>query len=190
MEYDKELEERTGIFVFENAASIKLCEETIKAFENSKNTFKGKTGSGYNPGTKNSIDFIVNEENFELSRKWYSILEIAMKMIQKKYYYLTRIQYKWSGLQMQKSLKNEGFFRPHCDNDESNPEFSRWFAPIMYLNDVDSGGVTKFPMQGVTIQPKKGTLVIFPSTWQYWHEGTKPISNDKYIITTFGSVPR
>ena len=31
-------------------------------------------------------------------------------------------------------------------------------------------------------------LVIFPSTWKYLHEGVVPKSNDKYIITTFGTL--
>ena len=190
IEFDKELEARTGIFLFENAISDKLCDQTIQEFEASKNKFNGKTGAGYKPGTKNSIDWVVEKDKPEIGQKYFSILEIAMKKIQKKYHYLSRYPYQWSGLQMQKSLKGEGFFRPHTDNDESHPVWSRWFAPIMYLNDVEEGGLTRFPMQGIDIKPKKGTLVIFPSTWQYWHEGTKPISGDKYIITTFGSIPR
>ena len=33
------------------------------------------------------------------------------------------------------------------------------------------------------IKPKKGRLLIFPSTWTYIHGGNTPISNDKYIVT-------
>jgi hypothetical protein len=49
------------------------------------------------------------------------------------------------------------------------------------LNDVQDGGETIF--MNCKIKPKKGRLLIFPSTWTYIHGGNIPISNDKYILT-------
>ena len=34
-------------------------------------------------------------------------------------------------------------------------------------------------------KPKAGTLVMHPASWPYIHKGHMPISNDKYIITTW-----
>lgn len=188
MEYNKELEKKTGIFVWENAISDRLCIDTIEAFEASPNKFNGKTGGGYSPGIKNSLDWHIDNEN--INSKYFKILEIALSQIKSRYFNLKGIPIFWAGLQMQKSFKGQGFFKPHTDNDERNLNEARFLAPIFYLNDVLEGGETKFPFQEIEIKPKAGTLVIFPSTWCYFHEGVKPISNDKYIITTFGLTPR
>jgi len=34
---------------------------------------------------------------------------------------------------------------------------------FLYLNDVEEGGGTHFPLLDITIQPKKGNAVIWPS---------------------------
>jgi hypothetical protein len=54
------------------------------------------------------------------------------------------------------------------------------------LNDVpvEHGGCTEFLM-GKKIQPKKGTLLFFPATWNYIHRGKKLEKGNKYIATGF-----
>jgi len=57
---------------------------------------------------------------------------------------------------------------------------------MVYLNDVpvENGGATEFIYQKLSIQPKKGTLVIWPATYTHTHRGgflTGEIS--KYIAT-------
>ena len=51
---------------------------------------------------------------------------------------------------------------------------------MWYLNTVDEGGETEF-FDGGIIKPSKGTLVLFPATWDNVHRGKMPISSDKYI---------
>ena len=79
--------------------------------------------------------------------------------------------------------KNEGHFNWHCDKGPPNDlrQFNRACVCMFYLNDVDEGGETEFYSQNISIKPKKGTLVIFPSYFTHLHRGKKPISNDKYI---------
>ena len=36
-----------------------------------------------------------------------------------------------------------------------------------------------------TVQPKRGSILIFPPTWMYRHAGLPPVSNDKYILGTY-----
>lgn len=68
--------------------------------------------------------------------------------------------------------------------DVTNHESARRFLSFMwYLNDVESGGNTVF--DGVTITPKKGTLVIFPPLWMYPHRGEPPLSGSKYILSGY-----
>ena len=56
---------------------------------------------------------------------------------------------------------------------------------MFYLNDVKEGGETEFYHQKIKIKPKAGTLVLFPAGFTHTHKGNMPISNDKYIITTW-----
>lgn len=61
-------------------------------------------------------------------------------------------------------------FRGHCDwFDPTQPYWreqerragQRSWTAMIYLNDVEAGGVTEFPLAGVTIPPQRGTLL----TW-------------------------
>lgn len=61
----------------------------------------------------------------------------------------------------------------------------RFITVLFYLNDVEEGGDAAFPYLDISMKPTKGSVLIFPSTWQYVHCGLKPISNPKYILTTF-----
>lgn len=56
---------------------------------------------------------------------------------------------------------------------------------MFYLNDVDKGGETEFYYQGKKIKPKAGRMVIAPAGFTHTHRGNKPISNDKYILTSW-----
>lgn len=59
----------------------------------------------------------------------------------------------------------------------------RYLSFMWYLNDVESGGNTVF--YDYKIQPKAGTLVVFPPMWMYPHKGEEPISGSKYIMSTY-----
>lgn len=186
MQYDKEILEKTGIFVFNNAVSPQLCEDTINFFENSKNVDRGKTFSGYNPHIKNSLDLHIYDKY--LVDRFTKILFLAHKSVLEKHHVLKDYPIVYSDLQMQKSIKDKGYFKPHIDCTLGVIEEDRVLAPIFYLNDVSEGGETNFINQKFKIKPTMGSLIIFPATFEYLHEGVPPKSNDKYIITTFGII--
>ena len=73
-------------------------------------------------------------------------------------------------------------FNTHVDsmNLRSCPRFISF---LWYLNDVEEGGQTLF--HGKEVKPKKGRLVIFPPLWLFPHMGTEPISNTKYIMSSY-----
>ncbi|MBJ2136731.1 2OG-Fe(II) oxygenase [Paraglaciecola chathamensis] len=56
---------------------------------------------------------------------------------------------------------------------------------MFYLNDVEEGGETEFYYQDLSIKPRKGTMVIAPAYFTHTHRGNVPISNDKYILTSW-----
>jgi hypothetical protein len=40
---------------------------------------------------------------------------------------------------------------------------------VAFLNDVPNGGELEFPLFDVTIKPKAGSVVVFPSNYPYLH---------------------
>ena len=65
----------------------------------------------------------------------------------------------------------------------------RYLVIFYYLNDVEEGGETAFDdkVSGyyLKVKSKQGRIVMFPPMWMYPHKGLKPISNPKYIISTY-----
>ena len=61
----------------------------------------------------------------------------------------------------------------------------RCLAMLFYLNDVEKGGKTIFPYHNKEFTPIKGSVIIFPPTWEYPHLGEPPISNPKYIMSSY-----
>lgn len=74
-------------------------------------------------------------------------------------------------------------FQPHFDSlgDVSN----RYLVFLWYLNDVAEGGETSFVDLGLDVKPQAGRLLMFPPYWMFQHAGCAPVSNDKYILSTY-----
>lgn len=73
-------------------------------------------------------------------------------------------------------------FDTHVDVVD-HPSAKRYLSFTWYLNDVEEGGSTIF--KDLKIVPKTGSLLVFPPLWMFPHKGEPPISNPKYILTTY-----
>jgi hypothetical protein len=82
-------------------------------------------------------------------------------------------------------------YRPGADErfqvhfDAINQFANRYLVLLWYLNDVQEGGETRFPQLDFAVAPRIGRLLMFPPYWMYQHEGTPPLSGDKYIVSTY-----
>lgn len=65
----------------------------------------------------------------------------------------------------------------HADD---GPGKERIVSALAYLNDVEEGGETEFIYQDVSISPRAGRLVIFPSNYAYAHAAHPPSKGVKY----------
>ena len=74
-------------------------------------------------------------------------------------------------------------FQPHFDAYERKS--ARYLVFLWYLNDVADGGETVFVDLDMKVAPRAGRLLVFPPYWMYQHAGLPPVSNDKYIISTY-----
>jgi 2OG-Fe(II) oxygenase superfamily len=74
-------------------------------------------------------------------------------------------------------------------NDISiSKSYMRSASIVITLNDDYEGGIFKFPLQNISIKPKKGSILIFPPYWTHPHEVTKPENDSfRYTINTWTS---
>jgi prolyl 4-hydroxylase len=57
-------------------------------------------------------------------------------------------------------------YQQHHDyivNDVNRQQGPRILTVFLYLNDVEAGGGTNFPLLDLTVQPKKGSALVWPS---------------------------
>ena len=101
-------------------------------------------------------------------------------------------KYGYEAVRMKRYLANDyDRFDPHVDvmNQETAKRFLSFF---IYLNDVEEGGETQFvninkpgTFIPYTVEAKRGRLLMFPPTWQYYHAGLKPKSGKKYLLHSY-----
>lgn len=75
-------------------------------------------------------------------------------------------------------------FREHVDVQDYQSA-RRFLVVMLYLNDVDIGGETYFPLLQRKVKPEGGKILVFPSTWQWRHAGLPVESNHKYILGSY-----
>ena len=74
-------------------------------------------------------------------------------------------------------------FRKHVDVGNLDSS-RRYLAFLYYLNDNFTGGETQF-FGDMKLTPKRGSVLVFPPTWQYPHAGLPVDTGNKYILSTY-----
>lgn len=92
-----------------------------------------------------------------------------------------------------------GHYKPHVDAESlfNNNGIVEWrrsvdrdISFIFYLNDDYEGGELVFPSLNLSIIPKKGMFVAFPSSHHFLH-GVKPvISGERFAIVTWATITK
>jgi hypothetical protein len=81
------------------------------------------------------------------------------------------------------------YARLHSDNTDekgNSGAFTRSrYAAFLYLNDDFSGGLLKFPKQGLELSPKTGMLAVFDGGFNNMHEVSMIESGVRYTIGSF-----
>jgi len=192
-------------YVGHNAFSKEICKSIINDFEKLKKEgrgSKGLSGAGENDSIKKSYDMNVLFEP-ELKEKYQKVLvDTFNHHLTEKYLKNLPYQDKFPAhalfneptffeiLQIQKYNQNEGHFNAwHVETGNSDMS-RRLFVFILYLNDVEEGGETEVLYARKKVQPQQGTLLIHPASYPFVHKGHMPLSNDKYILTSWLSFPR
>ncbi|MEO8000299.1 MAG: 2OG-Fe(II) oxygenase [Arenimonas sp.] len=176
------------IQVFDDAFSPALCRQMIDSFHNLQR-FQRPNGRGIRPGHDESAWTELNLDPLSDAGFRTMILEnmhrhCALYNEALKQAIAIPLTDKISELVIKRyqPTGDEGF---QLHFDSIGEKANRYLVFLWYLNDVTEGGGTEFPELGVTIQAKAGRLVMFPPYWMYQHLGQAPVSNDKYILSTY-----
>lgn len=78
-----------------------------------------------------------------------------------------------------KKWNQDQYMGPHFDGQDGNSKLA--FSLVAYLNDDYEGGEIHFKDHNVTIKPKAGSMIMFPSQLPYVHEVKPIISGTRYM---------
>lgn len=73
-------------------------------------------------------------------------------------------------------------YKKHYDG---GTETGRCLSALAYLNDNYEGGEIEFPVFGIKIKPKAGSIILFPSNFPYAHIAHPVIEGVKYALVTW-----
>ena len=127
--------------------------------------------------------YLLDEKSFSDNIKLYiDYLQNFTKSFEDYDINLPSLDFRDRGYLVRAYNKGEGYFNWHNDFSFYKDSGFRLLTLIWYLNNVEEGGQTEF-IDGTIIKPKRGSVLIFPTSWYLAHRGKMPLSNKKYIVT-------
>lgn len=177
-------------------------DKLIKKFKNHDKHYEGVTGGGLNKDVKDTLDLALHQHpEFMEECSWFQekvcegframIALPEFKHLRQKGETVDTLVREMEehlfiandGYQMQR-YKPKGKYVHHFEQGFHNLRTARrTLVYTFYLNDNFKDGCTHFPRQNVAIQPKKGRLVLFDSSWSNVHAGMEVTEGEKYIVT-------
>jgi hypothetical protein len=178
-------------FIYEVADALPpdVCLEAIRRFEaRADQHYAGRMGQAGEvaPDVKRSTDLRISgrEDWRDIDRTLARQLVATFNEFAREFPFFAANSFKDIGYNLQRTLPGE-YYHWHVDSGPG-PFSERQLVAIWYLNDVSGpGGETEFPLQGVTIRPVQGKLILFPPFWTHVHRGVALEKGVKYIATTW-----
>jgi hypothetical protein len=184
-----------GINVYNNAIDEKTCDYIIETLENNLNgqtkySWQGAKvteDDGILEEARKCLDFKISSTNLgeanEGNRALYSMHKAAFDQIKPNVddygaYWGVGINY----FEAFNFVKYDGpgtHFKVHADH---GPAYVTTVSVVAYVNDDYEGGELYFPRFNLTLKPKKGDVMVFPSTYIYEHASNDMIEGVKYSI--------
>lgn len=84
---------------------------------------------------------------------------------------------------IQRTPPGGGFCQWHYEQGNCYHTSRRFGVWMIYLNDVNKGGKTDFPNQGLSVKPEAGKMVIWPACYTHTHRSAPDLEEWKYIVT-------
>ena len=174
------------IQTYENALDPEICDFLVTVFDNSSHLHESIINEGkpnftqFNLTEKSGVTDELNKIHNHIIKKVYKYRDLYYEFVDSRVF---PSEHAFEQFRIKRyNTGGEDRFDTHVD--VSDYSSSRRFLSFMfYLNDVSEGGDTVFRDKKIT--PKKGSLLVFPPLWMYPHRGDPPISNPKYIMSTY-----
>jgi hypothetical protein len=181
--------------IFENVFSKEECQNIITFFDNSERL--GKTWT--RKLSERNVSKLKKDDStyfIEFSEQCFTAVPFLDSLNDKIYacYDQYRETYDILGtlsrhsctpsIRIQKTNIGGGYHSWHCEHANLLTS-ARLIAWTLYLNDVDHGGETEFLYQHMRVPAKQGSVCLFPSAYTHAHRGNPPLSNEKYIVTSW-----
>ena len=177
------------IQVYSNVLGSNLCQALIELLENSPQ-LQMRVDNQQRPNfTQISLQKMVGGKDF------LDPITLALKQCFQRYVHKFPTVTKYFPMQFSleqyrvKRYRNDDkdVFEDHVDVSDY-VSARRFLACLFYLNTVDVGGETEFlfpNQENKVISPIQGSVVVFPPNWQFPHRGNKPVSSNKYILSSY-----
>jgi hypothetical protein len=176
------------IGIYENVLSKDTCKNIIELFEDD---LKNKVNmSGDKQFSKDKMErhdlsklYLSNQLNNKIVETVNQALEKSIILYSNEFWIVRQLKATSIDIKLQKTPPRGGYHVWHCEQG-TKEDSDRVLAWTVYLNDIPDGeGETEFLWQGLRVQPKAGTVSIFPASFTHTHRGNPVYSCDKYIAT-------
>ena len=184
---DKDVYIQNFIGLYHDAASMDTCNNLIKYYDVQVNSrddiILGENLMRNKAISRQDTSIFIDDYQSEISKSVTDVLQTTLYKYYKTFFIIEPVNVVGQGIKLQKTAPRGGYHVWHCEAD-SEKNSHRVLAWTLYLNDIPAGeGETEFIWQGIRIQPKQGTMCIFPAAFTHTHRGNPVYSQDKYIAT-------
>lgn len=185
-----------GIAVYDDVLDENTCKSIIDYFESMRNMNLVFDQTSYAKGPAHvnrkdeSVfltvpDVITLDKTQHIIRRFVDSFWKCYEDYTSEYSVLqTAGQHGFYMVRIQRTNPGGGFHNWHFENYDSIT-CTRVVTWMFYLNDVEEGGETEFLYLNKRIHSKTGRLVIWPASYTHAHRGNPPLSQSKYIITSW-----
>jgi hypothetical protein len=176
------------IGIYENVLSEDECKNIIDLFESDLNNKIDNNGdTQFVKDKMERYDYQKIYPSNDISNlivlKVNEVLNKCIELYAKEFWIVKQLKATSLEIKLQKTPPKGGYHVWHSEQDNIK-HANRVLAWTIYLNDILNGeGETEFLWQGLRVQPKAGTVSIFPAFFTHTHRGNPVYSCNKYIAT-------
>ena len=173
--------------LYKNVLSPKICQKLIDTFNNDPSVSKDPQPD-YSTRDFAKISDSKNKKWLRLVDQVYEKLEfVTQDYFDRPEGFEGVMLPEWSddGLVMSRYNRGDSLIL-HVDGHSCTPPNNhlRVATVVFYLNDVEVGGETFFPLQNKKIKPMRGSCIIFPPTLNFPHQ-VFASKSARYIIQSW-----
>ncbi len=181
------------IYEYENAASHDLCDSIVSLIEPCIDNIITSSEASTKTQFVNNTAFNITALSYKYAtlEKVQSTVDELISYTTEKYVYDNILLRKYvDTLKYINDFPRDLVYRFYDEGDsydwhvDEAAEVHLTLSAIIYLNDDFEGGSTLFLSDRVKVDPKKGSILVFPCDFRTIHKGTKVRSGTKKIIWT------